>query len=226
MSDAADSILNTWEPKWQTYSLLYSAQFLSGVTSIAALYINQRLRRQLKLKEFAKVTSILATGVIPSMTAYMAHKFYVTRPLLMDPYRCNTCIDVRSAVLQGVTGSIFPLLLGIPINIMFATNYMTASLPPFTEPKQLMKRIVGLVKPFSGKVVYLGALSMALGLICSETEQYQLGVIFKELKRMEDEILKSNSPAAKSLQKMLDDDSSTLKEKLLDHEFIQLDDKH
>ena len=67
---------------------------------------------------------------------------------------------------------------------------------------------------------------MALGLICSETEQYQLGVIFKELKRMEDEILKSNSPAAKSLQKMLDDDSSTLKEKLLDHEFIQLDDKH
>lgn len=142
----------------------YGPLYLGGNAALAGLISNSLYRRALNVTQ-ARVASILPMAVLPFLTTCALYSATVSNPLLTGDLNCPTCCVVRGALVGVVGGSVYPILLALPVNLGLASKYSTTPLPEkgtmlrfsvdVSRPVLRRMRAVMLLQAFFG--TYLGS---------------------------------------------------------------------
>ncbi|XP_043547565.1 transmembrane protein 126A isoform X1 [Chiloscyllium plagiosum] len=106
----------------------YGPIYLGINSAFAGLIANSFFRRVLNIAQ-ARFASSLPMGILPFLTTIAGYNAVVSKPLLSGDLNCPTCALVRGGLVASVGGTLYPVLLALPINAGLASRYNTAPLP-------------------------------------------------------------------------------------------------
>ncbi|XP_077433443.1 transmembrane protein 126A [Vanacampus margaritifer] len=127
---------------------IYGPVYLGGNGGLAGLVANSLYRRALNVTQ-APITSSLSMAVIPFMTTYTLYNAAVSSPLLLGDLNCPSCVLMRGALVGVVGGTLYPIILALPVNMALASRYNTAPIP---EKGNVLRYWMDLSRPILRKM--------------------------------------------------------------------------
>lgn len=73
--------------------------------------MNNHYRSRLRLGKFGYVGSYIPIAVLPAIVGTFFHRGIVQRRILLEKDKCPLCLQMRSAVIHGFFGAVYPALL-------------------------------------------------------------------------------------------------------------------
>lgn len=108
--------------------LMYGQFFLGGNAGWAGLIANSLYRRVLNVQA-ARFASSLPMAVLPLLGTAALYSAAVSSPLLTGDLHCPSCAVIRGALIGGLCGGLYPVLLALPVNLGLAARYSSAPMP-------------------------------------------------------------------------------------------------
>ncbi|XP_055909169.1 uncharacterized protein LOC129944034 [Eupeodes corollae] len=186
-------IIGNWEKSSEVWALNYAPEILGVCGTFTGIYMNNYFRGKLKLGQYGKLSTYLPIVVLPAITTLIYHKFFIQKELLLEPFQCPTCLQLRAAAFQTCLGVIYPSLLAPIASFMFATRHYTFRLPSVTEKPMevvaLLRKMTKPIVPTIGAVISFHAL-LAMYITFKETQQYIN--VQKKMVQLEADIIANN----------------------------------
>ncbi|XP_030377089.1 uncharacterized protein LOC115625983 [Scaptodrosophila lebanonensis] len=181
-------IITAWDKMSDVWSLRYTPGIISALAAASGAYINNHYRTKLRLGSSGRFSSYLPIVVVPAMFTMLTHKFFIQRPILVNPLsECPVCIQVRAAAFQTALGVVYPSILAPLAAFMFATRHYTYRLPSITESPmevfQLWRKFTRPIVPVLGSIIALQALLTMYLTGKQETQNFNLMLRMKEIER-------------------------------------------
>ncbi|KAH0625225.1 hypothetical protein JD844_033518 [Phrynosoma platyrhinos] len=108
----------------------------------------------------ARFASSLPMAVLPFITTTAVYESSVNQPLMEGDLNCATCALIRGGLIGASVGSLYPVLLALPLNAGLATRYNTSPMPNKENMLQYWKSIC---KPVFNKIKFAVILQIAFG---------------------------------------------------------------
>ncbi|NWI53729.1 T126A protein, partial [Calyptomena viridis] len=106
----------------------HGSYFLAANSSLCGLAANNFFRNILNIRR-ASFVSALPMAVVPFLSTRVVYEVFVRDPLFSGELNCEVCAVVRGGLVGAVVGSLYPVLLAIPLNASLAARYMSSPLP-------------------------------------------------------------------------------------------------
>ncbi|XP_050465916.1 uncharacterized protein LOC126859050 [Cataglyphis hispanica] len=140
-------LIRNWEPQSDVWSLIFGRPILSGAAALTGVYINQRFRRKLKLRNYGLLPTITGLVAGPTIATSLLYSQFVLNKLLLLEVPCPLCLESRSILLQTCTGLFFPLILVPFANFSIAANSGLHNIPHITDLKGMFRVISSAYQP-------------------------------------------------------------------------------
>ncbi|KAM0728679.1 hypothetical protein ACS0PU_004934 [Formica fusca] len=140
-------LVRNWKPQSDVWSLIYGRPILSGAAALAGLYINQRFRRKLKLRQYGLVSTMAGLVAGPTIATSLLYSELILNRLLLLEVPCPLCLESKSILLQTCTGLLFPLILAPLANFSIAASSGLYNIPHITDTKGMYRIISSAYQP-------------------------------------------------------------------------------
>lgn len=144
-------ILYNWKNKKEIWPFEQGQFILAAAAGLGGLGLNFYYRRKLNLGSLAKYTTYMPAIVLPSILAPIFHSVFITSDVLIKKSSCSLCVELRSAILQGTAGAIYPLFITPLAAFHYADANYTYAIPPI---KTHFKDIIKLWWKFTKPVIF------------------------------------------------------------------------
>ncbi|XP_023220519.1 uncharacterized protein LOC111622388 isoform X2 [Centruroides sculpturatus] len=141
-------LLYNWKNKSEIWPFEFGHFVLAAAAGLGGLGFNFFYRQKLNLGSLARASTYMPAVALPAIIAPMCHSIFISSDVVIQKSSCALCVEIRSSVLQGVCGVIYPMLL-VPISSFhYANKYYTYAIPPMkTNFKDIIKLWWKLTKP-------------------------------------------------------------------------------
>lgn len=152
--------------------------------------MNNHFRKKLKLGVYGRFSTYLPIVVIPAIFTLSCHKFFVQRPLLLEPMgECPTCVQMRAMTFQAGFGVIYPTILAPFAACMFATRHYTYRLPSITEkPMEVFQLLRKFAKPIVPILTAILCAQSLAAIYLTYEEQKQNLIVLSKMRKIEQQI--------------------------------------
>ncbi|XP_070160345.1 transmembrane protein 126A [Polyergus mexicanus] len=140
-------VIRNWKPQSDVWSLIYGRPILSGAAALTGIYINQRFRRKLKLRNYGLFSTISGLITGPTIATSLLYSEIILNRLLLLEVSCPLCLESKSILLQICTGLLFPLILAPLANFSIAANSGLHNIPCITDTKGMFRIISSAYQP-------------------------------------------------------------------------------
>ncbi|NXF12071.1 T126A protein, partial [Smithornis capensis] len=106
----------------------HGSYFLAANSSLCGLAANNLFRNILYIRR-ASFVSALPMAVVPFISTRVFYEVFVRDPIFSGELNCEVCAVIRGGLVGAVVGSLYPVLLAIPLNASLAARYMSSPLP-------------------------------------------------------------------------------------------------
>ncbi|KAG8178223.1 hypothetical protein JTE90_025107 [Oedothorax gibbosus] len=170
-----DNVVATWKPRSETWHFRWGGDIGAFMGSLSALYIMYNLRRELKLRQYARLTCYLPVIGMAGFLTETMYDVFIT-PQILTGRKCPLCISTKAAALQIGLGVVYPLVLSPLIGFYLADRLLTYPVPSLSRaPGEMLKLWAKLVlkspRPLIASAVLQGAVMAYI------TNEQQLFVI-------------------------------------------------
>ncbi|SPP86227.1 uncharacterized protein LOC117588120 [Drosophila guanche] len=189
-------IITAWEKTGEVWSLRYTPGILSAMAAATGAYINNHYRTKLRLGSHGRLSSYMPIVVVPAIFTMLTHKFFVQRPILLDPLgECPLCRQVRGAAFQTSLGIVYPTILAPFAAFMFATRCYTYRLPSITEsPKQVFMLWRQFTRPIVPTLATIIAFQAFLAMYLTYKQEKQNFSVMLRMKEIEYQLEQEHMP--------------------------------
>ncbi|XP_013101219.1 uncharacterized protein LOC106082987 [Stomoxys calcitrans] len=183
------NIISNWEKLSDVWSLRYGPGILAAFATGTGVFVNNHYRNKLRLGSYGRFSTYLPIVVIPAIFTLSCHKFFVQRPILLEPMaQCPTCVQMRAMTFQAGFGVVYPTILAPFAACMFATRHYTYRLPSITQnPMEVFQLIRKFTKPI---IPILSAIFCVQGLAAiylTYEEQKENLIVLAKMRKIEQE---------------------------------------
>lgn len=153
-------------------------------------YVNNHYRNRLRLGAHGRLSTYLPIVAVPAIFAMLSHKFFIQRPLLLNPLaECPVCTQMRSAAFQTAVGAVYPTILAPIAAFMFATRCYTYRLPSITEnPREVLMLYRKLTRPITPALTTIIAIQAFITMYLTGKEEKQNYNLLLRMKQIEHEL--------------------------------------
>lgn len=154
-------------PDFEQKHFLYGSVYLGGNAALAGLISNSLYRRVLNVRQ-ARFASALPMAVLPFITTCFLYGGVVSRPLLSGDLNCPTCCILRGGLVGLFGGTVYPIIMALPLNASLAAKYSTAPLP---GKDTMLRFYMDLSRPVLKKMRFVMVLQVLFGSYLSYKHQ-------------------------------------------------------
>lgn len=172
-------LIKRWEPKSDTRIFRYGTAFEALSAGMAGLYFQAHYRSVFKLGVYGFASTYLATTFLPVVMTGLFQHSQVNSDIVIGKTPCLICLQVRSAVIQTVLGTIYPLLLSPVAASFVAARYYTYPIPELKQYKSIIELWKDLTKPILRHIGLFAAFQIAVASLVTYKEMAQIQV-FKQ----------------------------------------------
>ncbi|XP_021238332.1 transmembrane protein 126A [Numida meleagris] len=155
----------------------HGSYFLAGNASLCGLTANNFFRKILNIRK-AAIISALPMAVIPFVSTVAVYDVFLRDPLFSGELDCQVCAVVRGGLIGAVVGSLYPILMAIPVNGSLAARYSSSPLP---GKENLLRFWLSVSQPVFRKMRF-GVLVQVLTGVFLATKHH--GIYVKVLEQM------------------------------------------
>ncbi|XP_046812941.1 uncharacterized protein LOC124421611 [Vespa crabro] len=151
--------IQNWKPQRDVWPFSYGLGFLGGVAALSGVYINMRIRKSLKLRNFGTAASAVTMSICPGSLVIVAQLQMVTEKTFLPFPTCPLCVEMRSIVIQNCGAIIYPLVLSPIVNFLIAKRDGRFRMPYYTNWKEIIYFCMNLFKPIAPSLLTIAAIN-------------------------------------------------------------------
>ncbi|XP_035735463.1 uncharacterized protein LOC118447525 [Vespa mandarinia] len=153
--------IRNWKPQKDVWPFSYGLGFLGGVAALSGIYINMRIRKSLKLRNFGTAASVITTSLCPGSLVIVAQLQMITEKTFFPLPTCPLCVEMRSIVVQSCGAVIYPMVLSPIVNFLIAKRDGRFRIPYYTNWREVIYFCINLFKPIAPSLLTIAALNAA-----------------------------------------------------------------
>ncbi|XP_035215445.1 uncharacterized protein LOC118189023 [Stegodyphus dumicola] len=150
-----------WKPQYEVWPFVYGDEIASTMSIGSSIYIIHFFRKQLKIRQYGRLTCYTPVVGLASFFTYALQSIYVTEDILMEK-SCPLCVSLRASLGHVAFGVVYPMILAPIIGFFLADKLLTYPVPSLTRaPKETLNVWLRLVKKNTRAFSILAALHFA-----------------------------------------------------------------
>lgn len=173
------ALIKRWEPKSDTRVFRYGTAFESLSAGMAGLYFQAHYRSVFKLGAYGFASTYLATTFLPVFMTGMFQNSQVRADIIIEKTPCLICLQVRSALIQTLLGTVYPLFLAPVAASFVASRYYTYPIPELKQYKSIIELWKDMTRPIMRHIGVFAAFQIAVASLVTYKEMEQIKV-FKQ----------------------------------------------
>lgn len=190
------ALIKRWEPKSDTRIFRYGTAFEAASAGFAGLYFQAHYRSVFKLGVYGFASTYLATTFLPVFMTGLFQHSQVYSDIIIGKTPCLICLQVRSATIQTLLGTIYPLFLAPVAASFVASRYYTYPMPDLKHYKSIIELWKDLTKPILRHIGVFAAFQIAVASLVTYKEMEQIQVFKQKVWQREVQKLTEKENAA------------------------------